>query len=175
MRLLTALCAVVGTSTLLTAQAPAPSAEARFEAATLKVNKSGEARGQISAPPGTGRLTVTNSRVSELIQSAYGLQLPAFLVNVPDWARSMRVDVVAKAETPVPLSVLQRMLIPLLADSLKLAVHRDTREMDAFALVLANRDGRLGPNLKTTTADCNNVLGTTMQVCSRSALRSRWL
>ena len=159
---LTAVLVVAAVPIIVGAQAPAPSVEPRFEAATLKINQSG-GRGNISAPPGTGRLTVTNSPVPQLIQSAYGLQLPAFLVNVPEWARSMRVDVVAKAESPVPLSILQRMLIPLLQETLKLSVHRETREMDAFALVLANRDGRLGPNLKKTAADCANALGTTMQ------------
>lgn len=154
---------VVAVPVVLAAQAPVPSAEPRFEAATLKINKSGDERGQISAVPESVRLTVTNSRLSELIQSAYGLQLSTFLVNVPDWARSMRIDVVAKAEKPAPLSVLQRMLIPLLAETLKLSVHRETREMDAFALVLSNNDGRLGPNLRKTAADCGNALGTTMQ------------
>ena len=160
---LTALLGILAIPVLLDAQTPAPPAQPRFEAATLKVNTSGEARGQISAVPESGRLTVTNSRVAELIQSAYGLQLPTHLVNVPDWARSMRVDVVAKAEKPAPLSILQRMLIPLLEETLKLSVHRETREMDAFALVLAHSDGRLGPNLKKTAADCGNALGTTMQ------------
>ena len=143
--------------------AQTPGADPRFEAATLKINTSGEARGQISAVPENGRLTVTNSRLNDLIQSAYGLQLPTQLANVPDWARSTRVDVIAKAEKPAPLSTLQRMLIPLLAESLKLSVHRETREMDAFALVLSNSDGRLGPNLKNTAADCGDALGVTLQ------------
>jgi uncharacterized protein (TIGR03435 family) len=160
---LIALLGMVAFPVILGAQTPDATAEPRFEAATLKINKSGEARGQISAVPESGRLTVTNSRVNDLIQSAYGLQLPTQLVNVPDWARSTRVDVIAKAENPAPLGVLQRMLLPLLEETLRLSVHRDTREMDAFALVLANRDGRLGPNLKKTAADCGNALGTTMQ------------
>jgi uncharacterized protein (TIGR03435 family) len=154
--------AVAALPVVFSAQEPGP-VEPRFEAATLKINKSGEARGQISAVPQSGHLTVTNSRVNELIQSAYGLQLPTQVVNLPDWARSTRVDVLAKAETPAPLSVLQRMLIPLLVETLKLSVHRETREMDAFALVLASSDGRLGPTLKKTAADCGNALGTTMQ------------
>jgi uncharacterized protein (TIGR03435 family) len=147
---------------IFSAQTPGP-AEPRFEAATLKINTSGEARGQITAVPQSGRLSVTNSRINDLIQSAYGLQLPTQLVNVPDWARATRVDVIAKAETPAALSVLQRMLIPLLAETLKLWVHHEQREMDAFALVLANSDGRLGPNLKKSAADCGSALGTTMQ------------
>ena len=157
MRQLFALLAVVAISPGVRAQAPAPAAEPQFEAATLKINASGDVRGQISAPPGTGRLTVTNSTVVALIQSAYGLQLPSLLVNVPDWARTTRVDVVAKAEGPAPLSAMQRMLVPLLVESMKLAVHRETREMDVFALVLANRDGRLGPNLKKSCTTWQTV------------------
>ncbi len=160
---LIAFLAVVAVPVILSAQTPGATAEPRFEAATLRINKSGDPRAQISAVPENGRLTVTNSRVNDLIQSAYGLQLATHLVNVPEWARSTRVDVVAKAEKPAPLSTLQRMLIPLLTESLKLSVHRETREMDAFALVLSNSDGRLGPNLKITAADCGNALGMTLQ------------
>jgi uncharacterized protein (TIGR03435 family) len=46
------------------------------------------------------------------------------------------------------------MLRTLLADRFKLAVHRETREVPMWALVVAARDGRLGPQLHPTTGDC---------------------
>jgi uncharacterized protein (TIGR03435 family) len=132
----------------------------QFEVATVRINKSGGARGEIAAPPGTGRLTITNMTVTDLIQSAYGLQLPSLLEKVPDWVRTQRVDVVAKAESPAPMPALQQMLQPLLAERFKLAIHTEMRTMDALAIVQANKDGRLGPKFKRSDADCPGV-GTT--------------
>jgi uncharacterized protein (TIGR03435 family) len=46
------------------------------------------------------------------------------------------------------------MLRTLLGDRFKLAVHRETKEVPMWALVLARRDGRLGPRLRPTAGDC---------------------
>jgi hypothetical protein len=46
------------------------------------------------------------------------------------------------------------MLRTLLADRFKLAVHRETKEMPMYALVMARRDGGLGPRLRPTAGDC---------------------
>jgi uncharacterized protein (TIGR03435 family) len=42
----------------------------------------------------------------------------------------------------------------LLADRFKLTTHMEKREMPVLWLVLANKDGRLGPKLHRSTADC---------------------
>jgi uncharacterized protein (TIGR03435 family) len=67
---------------------------------------------------------------------------PALLLNVPDWVRTDHVDVVAKAPSAAPVTILQKMLQPLLAEYFKLSVHRETREMDVLEMVLAT-PGRL--------------------------------
>jgi uncharacterized protein (TIGR03435 family) len=46
------------------------------------------------------------------------------------------------------------MLRTLLTDRFKLVVHHETKEAPMWALVLARRDGRLGPQLRPTVADC---------------------
>jgi bla regulator protein blaR1 len=43
----------------------------------------------------------------------------------------------------------------LLADRFKLAAHRETREMEVYALVLARPGGQPGPALKPSTTDCS--------------------
>jgi len=136
---------------------PAP----HFDVATVKVNRSGGRSVPPRVLPASGQVTITNATVASVIQDAYGLQLPSQIINIPDWARSLRVDIVAKAESPAPVAMLQRMLQPLLAEYFKLAVHTETREMDAFALVLAN-PGRLGPQLRKVDEACGSVVGTTI-------------
>jgi uncharacterized protein (TIGR03435 family) len=46
------------------------------------------------------------------------------------------------------------MLRGLLAERFNLIVHKETREMPIYALVLARSDGRLGPKLRPASVDC---------------------
>jgi len=136
-----------------------PPVSQTFEVATIKLNRSGERRPRQVVLPRAGRLTLTNISIRELIQDAYGLPFPALLLNVPDWARTDHVDVVAKAPSAAPVTVLQHMLQPLLAEYFKLSVHRETHEMDVLAMVLAT-PGRLGPQLKPSLDACDELVGT---------------
>ena len=140
-------------------QNAAEGATAQFEVATIKVNRSGDRRARHSVIPATGQLTITNVTVRDLIQEAYGVPLLSQLVSLPDWATSMRVDVIAKAPSPAPVATLQRMLQPLLAEYFKLAVRREPRDMDVFAMVVANA-GRLGPRLRRNDDACEGAVGT---------------
>jgi uncharacterized protein (TIGR03435 family) len=145
------------------AQAPAPSSDPNakyvYEAASVKSNKSGQQGSSIRRFPG-GRLQATNMPLRALITFAY--QIQGFqLVDDPAWIRNEMVDIVAKMEGdpppvppgqgPDPHMIAMR---TLLADRFKLTVHRENREMDIYALVLARQDGKLGPALKPTTQDC---------------------
>ena len=49
------------------------------------------------------------------------------------------------------------MLRTLLEERFGLAVHFETREMPIYALMLARADGRLGPQLKRSEANCYAV------------------
>ena len=46
------------------------------------------------------------------------------------------------------------MLRTLLADRFKLAVHRETKDMPMYALILDRKDGRLGPSIRQTPPEC---------------------
>ena len=48
------------------------------------------------------------------------------------------------------------MLQSLLADRFKLVAHRETREIQTYALVLARKDGKLGPQLRATPQECGD-------------------
>ncbi len=136
--------------------------DATFEVATVKANKSGDTNGMLRQQPG-GRMTASNMPLRPMITFAY--QLAAFqLVGGPGWLATDRYDIVAKLEgdpreqaPPVPGTApapMQIALRGLLAERFKLKVHRETREMDIYALVMAKPGGNPGPELKRSTADC---------------------
>lgn len=71
-----------------------------------------------------------------------------------------RFDVIAKAEGDVPQAApntvgpVHVMLQALLIDRFKLVMHHEQREQPIYALVVARSDGRLGPQLKPSSLDC---------------------
>jgi uncharacterized protein (TIGR03435 family) len=146
----------------------------QFDVASVKISKSNErARRSINGVPSAGRLVITGMTVKEVIQGAYGIQ--SFeLVAVDSPVLSERIDIEARADHPVASMVqLQQMLQPLLADRFKLAVHHEMRETNALALVLARKDGRLGPKMKQTDSQCDALgTGVTRFVLADSAAQS---
>ena len=128
-----------------------------FEVASVKPNKSGETTSFLQPRPG-GNFAVGNMTLRGLIMFAYGIQ--GFqLVGGPDWVATERFDITAKAAADVPPTPLGQtspealMLRSLLEDRFRLSVHRETRDLPIYALVLARADGRLGPRLRQTTSD----------------------
>jgi bla regulator protein BlaR1 len=136
----------------LQAQSP-PTTRLTFEVASVKANKSAEIGGSFSGRPG-GQLVVRNNTLRNVIRNAYQLQ-NFQMIGGPDWLDTDRFDITAKASTEnatVPEMLV--MVQELLADRFKLVVHRETRELPIYALVLARRDGRLGSKLTRSTTDC---------------------
>src|SRR5207244_11751684 len=114
-----------------------------FEVATVKENKGGDTNGLQARPPG-GRVNATNMPVRFLISYAYTLTPQQLLVGGPGWIDSTRYDVVAKLEGNPPvvppgsgIDPARLAMRSLLADRFKLKIHRETREQDLYALVLA--------------------------------------
>jgi uncharacterized protein (TIGR03435 family) len=92
----------------------------------------------------------------QLIQVAFGIR-PYQLIALPDWADTARFDVAATASFPASPQQMNTMLQSLLADRFDLAVHRDRRELPVYALVLARRDGKLGPGIHAANLDCEAI------------------
>jgi uncharacterized protein (TIGR03435 family) len=162
-RLMLGVCLIAGATLVAMAQQTPPAA-ATFEVATIKVNNSGDPGQFIRRQPG-GRVTVTNMPVRQLVTFAY--QIAGFqLIGGPAWMASDRFDVVAKLEGnpafgapgsgPDPIQLAMR---TLLADRFKLKLHREQREMDIYALVMAKPGGGPGPGLKPSTTDCAALAG----------------
>lgn len=122
--------------------------------ASVKKNAGGFG-GQIRIAP--GNISVNGMPVRILIRQAYG-QLQDFqLVGGPDWINSDRFDIEAKPEGGGPMSpqVLQSVFRQILEDRFSLKVHKETRELPIYALMVARSDGRLGPNLKPSSEECS--------------------
>jgi uncharacterized protein (TIGR03435 family) len=140
-----------------------------FEAASVKANKSGDNRIGIGFQPG-GRFRASNVPLRELISAAYGTPqpLPAFQISGgPKWIESERFDIVAKAagdpqpgpNGPPPEMFL--MLRNLLAERFQLTVHRESKELPIYTLVMARSDGRLGAQLRPAATDCAALMNAT--------------
>jgi uncharacterized protein (TIGR03435 family) len=135
--------------------APAPRSQGNpaFEVASIKPNGSGDLRVSIQSLPG-GRFTAINAPLRALIRDAYQLQ-DFELSGGPKWIDAERVDIVARAEGDPTPAQMRLMLKNLLIDRFKLQLHTETRELPSYALVPARRDGKLGPDLRRSGADCS--------------------
>ena len=131
---------------------PSESSLPSFEAASVKLNHTGEIRFSISLQDPT-RFTATNITTKMLIQFAYNVR-DFQLSGGPDWINSERYDIDAKikdslADQAKNLTFFQRqdmvrpMLQALLSDRLGLKVTRETKELPIYALVVA----KSGPKL----------------------------
>src|SRR6185295_773675 len=155
-RLMVGFCLLVGATLVATAQEPPKPAsqdEGTFEVATLKQNKSGERGGGIRRLPG-GRVTVTNMAARQLITFAYGLGQWQ-IAGGPGWLADDKFDLTAKMEgnpewggpgtgKPDPIQLALR---KLLVERFKLKMHTESRDLDAYALVVA-KPGVTGPQLR---------------------------
>jgi len=123
---------------------------ARFDAASIKPNTSGEIRSRTSGRD--SGFTATNTSPWFLIMTAFNLK-EFQLTGGPSWIRSERFDVNGRVAEGQKYT--RAMLQTLLEDRFKLVTHRDTREESIYALVVVRSNGRLGPKIKpTATLDC---------------------
>jgi hypothetical protein len=144
-----------------TVPAPDPNVPLYFEAASVKPSDPSNPPGQgIRRQPG-GRFNTFNTPVRTLITFAYQIQ-GYQLVGGPDWLNGERFDIVAKMEGDPPAVVpgtgADHMMLAtrtLLADRFKLKVHKETRELDIYALTMAKPGGKPGPKLIPARGGCS--------------------
>jgi uncharacterized protein (TIGR03435 family) len=105
----------------------------------------------------------TNFPVSKWVHSAYGVIMDSQIVGLPSWADSEPYDIEAKADAETAESWKkltpkerrkqeQPMLQSMLADHCRLKVHRESRDLPVYDLVIAKG----GSKMKEAAADdCN--------------------
>jgi uncharacterized protein (TIGR03435 family) len=110
-----------------------------FEVASVKRSQTGGSRTRVGTDP--GRLTIRNASLKFCIGWAYGLK--DYQISGPGWLDSERFDIVAKAEHGALEDRLRLMLQALLTDRFKLALHRETKELPVYALIVVNEGARI--------------------------------
>lgn len=152
-----------GTTMLLAAQTPDTSARPKFEVATIKRNVTVDSSGRGGIGLG-GSFRLVNVPVRMVIMLAYRTS-PQFynsqLIGGPEWLNEA-YDITAKVGSDLegkPMPELYRaqplLLQSLLEDRFKLKVHRETRQLPMYSLVLARKDRALGPQLRPSRLDCS--------------------
>jgi uncharacterized protein (TIGR03435 family) len=142
-----ALMLAVASAVLLAAQEPKG-----FEAATIKVNKSGGTQIRLEMLPKSGRINAVNVPMRTLMAAAFRVRGEQ-LIDLPAWVDRTRVDLIAKVDPSLTTSQIQDLLVPLLEDLARLEYHRGMRDFDVYALTLAAA-GETGPNLKQAPTAC---------------------
>ena len=96
-----------------------------------------------------GRFAVKNVRLRNVILYAYQINI-ANLWGAQDAASwtADKFDIEAQADGNPSGAYMRAMVRRMLADRFNLIVHRETRDIPIYALVLARNDGTLGPQLR---------------------------
>lgn len=127
----------------------------RFEVTSVK--PADDTSGPMLIRMTPGGFESSNLPIGVLLRQS--LQKPDYqIVGAPGWIDTERYTIRAKPPEGVPPAAMSMLLMNLLKDRFQLATHLETREQAIFHLVLARADGRLGPDLKATTAECQVTL-----------------
>jgi uncharacterized protein (TIGR03435 family) len=126
----------------------------RFSVVSAKPNTLNDGRWRMRfTPDGYSALGVT---VQKLIEDAYGIWGDDQLQGIPKWAKTQKYDIEAKVDendqsafSKLNQDQSSRMLQEFLADRFQLRVHYETKQVPAYALVLAKK----GAKFKETPAD----------------------
>jgi len=137
---------ILSTAIAVSAQTEKPT----FEVASVRTSPPGQ-DGRDWGPPSTevapGNLVMRNTSLADAIRWAYDVQ--RYQIIGPAWLDDLRFDILAKAGSPTPSAELRLMLQSLLGERLKMAVHRENREMSVLILTV----GKNGHKLKETTVE----------------------
>jgi uncharacterized protein (TIGR03435 family) len=137
-------------------QGPPADPNLRFDVASVKAaDPSGGGGMMMRMMPGSFEAAGVPLRL--LIRQA--LQKPDYqVIGAPGWVDTERYTMAAKAPAGAPTNANAVMMVNLLKDRFQLAMHTETRQLPIFNLVLARDDGRLGPSLKPSSAECQATI-----------------
>ena len=94
---------------------------------------------------GPTRLTARRLTLQSLISRAYGVDVSQ-VSGGPGWIDSDEYDIDAAVEAPASREQMLVMLQALLADRFRLTLHRETRQVARYVLVVAKNGPKFGPH-----------------------------
>jgi uncharacterized protein (TIGR03435 family) len=133
-------CIVLSLIFFLPVLGQTPAGGLEFEAATVKINKSGDAAP--SRDIRGGQIYLRNLTLRFLLAAAYNMQQDQ-LSGAPGWFDSDHFDVVAKVPPDTKADDRLVMLQNLLKRSFNLVVHQEDRMMPGYALVVSRHGSKL--------------------------------
>jgi uncharacterized protein (TIGR03435 family) len=113
-------------------------AQTVFDAASIRphaLGRGGEGSKRESIQANPGSLNMRNVSLKTAIRWAYHVM--EYQISGPDWLGSERFDIVAKATGPAPEAELRTMLQALLVERFKLKLHKETKDLPAYVLLIA--------------------------------------
>ncbi len=143
-----------------------PAITTEFEAATVKVNKSGAQIRRIQPKPG-GRLEVENIPLKDLILLAWSFDFENDrIVGLPKWAEADAYDILAKTaflpgEKPPPFEDIRLMLRALLVERFKMTVHNEDQPIKVWTLTVGKRGAKIKAADPGTRSSCTRGSGET--------------
>jgi uncharacterized protein (TIGR03435 family) len=121
-----------------------------------------------------GRLNIEAAELRQIVGLAYAIQRVRVLGG-PGWADADQFDIVAKANSAdATRDEIRSMLQTLLAERFKLMVHRETKQIPAYSLVLGKSRPKLkeaAPDSKSGMANTISTTGEQLTVFESSPLR----
>ncbi len=123
-----------------------------FEVATIKPSQQADLLGiwgnsfpmTMRGGPGTpspGEITFKNASLRSILMAAYNMK--QFQISGPNWIATTGFNIVAKVPSGATKDQMRPMLQRLLAERFQLAVHRETKDLPVFALVVAKGGPKL--------------------------------
>jgi uncharacterized protein (TIGR03435 family) len=143
---------------LLSAAACCAQSQPAFEVASIKPSQAADFQrtGMKFLP---GRFVATNYPLQVLIAGAYRVPFNSpRLTGGPEWVRSDRYDIEAKADPRATPAEMRLMLRKLLAGRFHLTLHRETKELPVYGMVVAKNGLKL-PKAKPDETDTHILLG----------------
>jgi len=132
-----AICIFLAAHTVFGQTQPRPA----YEAASLKLNTSDS--GSTGVHETTGQIVFENMPLDRLLAQAFGVRPPEIVG--PSWLPETRLDIMAKFPPAASGDDRMLMLRGLLEERLKLAIHRENRDLPGFAMVVAKGGFKLKP------------------------------
>jgi uncharacterized protein (TIGR03435 family) len=149
----------IAMAALTLAQTPGSEKRAEFEVASIKPTATKDGSFTEQYPPGGG-FSARGITVKVLLRGSYALE-DYQISGGPDWISSAGFDIQARAAAgtgDLPREQVRQMVQALLADRFHLVLHRETRQLPVYDLVV----GKTGPRLHSadsSTGGTKTMLG----------------